>query len=388
MAYEADLGFVFHFTTRIVYGAGTVAETGLEVDRLGRARAVVVTDPVLAAKTDLVERVRKALGARHAGTFSEVESDSGVHVVDKGAAFARDRGADCLVSVGGGSVIDTAKGMAILLREGGALRDYEGFQRLSRPQTPHVVVPTTAGTGSEVTYVAVIKDHERRRKLLFGDHHIIPDTAILDPRMTEKLPPGLTAATGMDALSHCVEAIHSQQAEPLADALALHGLRLVAEHLPRCVADGSDLLARGMMLQAATLGGAAFSNAQVGIVHAIAHTVGARHGVHHGTANAIALAACIRFNNDACADRYAPVAAALGVDTRGMSAEAAGFAAADAIDGLNARIGLPRRLRDVGVPEDDLGEIAEGALSDGAIVYNPKPVTEASEVLGILRRIY
>jgi len=223
MAYEADLEFVFHFTTRIVFGIGTAAEAGLEVDRLRCKRALIVTDPLLASKTELVERVRKALGARHVGTFSEVEPDSGVHVVDKGAAFARGLDADCLVSVGGGSVIDTAKGMAILLKEGGGLRDYEGFQRLSRPQTPHVVVPTTAGTGSEVTYAAVIKDHERRQKLLFGDHYIIPDTAILDPRMTEKLPRGLTAATGMDALSHCVEAIHSQQAEPLAALLVALG---------------------------------------------------------------------------------------------------------------------------------------------------------------------
>jgi aldehyde dehydrogenase (NAD+) len=388
MAYEADLNFVFHFTTRIVYGIGTVNDVALEVGALGCKRPVIVTDPVLASKTDLVDRVRKALGSLHVGTFSDVEPDSGVHVVNNGAAYATGVGADCLVSVGGGSVIDTAKGMAIVMKEGGSLMDYEGFQRLSRAQTPHVVIPTTAGTGSEVTYAAVIKDHERKQKLLFGDNHIIPNTAILDPKLTEKLPKLLTAATGMDALSHCLEAIHSQQAEPLADGLALHGLRLIREYLPRAVDDGADMLARGMMLQAATLGGAAFSNAQVGIVHAIAHTIGARHGVHHGTANALLMPACIRFNNSECAERYALVAEALGVDTRGMAPDAAGLAAADAITRLNERIGLPLRLRDVNVPESDLEKIAEVALSDGAIVYNPRIVTEVAEVMQILRDAY
>ena len=165
--------------------------------------------------------------------FSGVEPDSGVDIVNRGAEFARERNADCLVSVGGGSAMDTAKGMAILVKEGGQLKDYQGFQVLDRAQTPHVAIPTTAGTGSEVTYVAVIKDHEAGQKLLFADYNIIPNTALLDPDLTLGLPPQLTAATGMDALSHSVESLHSMQRQPMTDGLAMHAIRLIREFLPR-----------------------------------------------------------------------------------------------------------------------------------------------------------
>jgi alcohol dehydrogenase class IV len=160
-----------------------------------------------------------------------------------------------------------------------------------------VCLPTTAGTGSEITYIAVIKDHDKKQKLLFGDHHIIPDVAILDPVLTLGLPPFMTAATGMDALSHAIEAITSSQREPFADAFGLHAIRMIKDWLPLAVSNGADVNARGQMLIAACLAGAAFSNAQVGMVHAIAHTLGARHGVHHGTANAVVMPYVMRFNN-------------------------------------------------------------------------------------------
>ena len=241
-------------------------------------------------------------------------------------------GADAVISIGGGSVMDTAKGIAILLKEGGSLLDYQGFQVLTRRQTPHIAIPTTAGTGSEVTYVAVVKDHQKKQKLLFGDYHIIPDTAILDPALTVDLPPRLTAATGLDAFSHGLEALSSAQREPVADALGLHAIRLIKEFLPRALKNGADLAARGQMLIAASLGGAAFSNAQVGLIHAIAHVVGARHGVHHGMANAILMPHVMRFNNSVVADRFRLAAEAMGADVRGMSDEAAGLCAAAAIE--------------------------------------------------------
>jgi aldehyde dehydrogenase (NAD+) len=380
----ADLAFLHVAPTRIVFGAGACADAGVELSALGCRRALVVTDKGLTGGTDIVSRVVKALGASCAGVFDEVPPDSGVHVVDAAASEGRRFGADSVVSVGGGSVIDTAKGIAILLTEGGSLRDWQGFQMLSRRQAPHVSIPTTAGTGSECTYVAVIKDHEAGRKLLFGDHHIIPDVAILDPAVTAGLPPFLTAATGMDALSHGLEAVTSAQREPVADALGLHAIRLVRRYLPRALADGSDLAARGQMLAAASMAGAAFSNAQVGLAHAIAHVVGARHGVHHGAAVAIALPHVMRFNNASTAARQAMVAEALGLDTRGVSDEAAGLAAADAVEALARRSGLPRSFRDAGVPESDLPECAALALSDGSIVYNGREVAGPEEVLAVL----
>jgi aldehyde dehydrogenase (NAD+) len=389
MAYDAqDLSFLFFAPTRIVFGANSAGDVALELRNLGCERAVVVTDRFLYESTDLVKKIEKTLGELCVGVFADVPSDSGLHVVNQGYEFARGRGAQGVVSVGGGSVIDTAKGIAILLKEGGRLEDYQGFQMLTRKVAPHVCLPTTAGTGSEVTYVAVIKDHDKKQKLLFGDHHIIPDIAILDPMLTLGLPRGLTAATGMDALSHAVEAITSSQREPISDALGLHAIRLIRQWLPLAVADGSDVDARGHMLVAATMAGAAFGNAQVGLVHAIAHTVGARHGVHHGLANAVAMPYVMRFNNSDVAEEQATIADALGVDIRGMSIEEAGLAAADAVARLTIELGLPTNLKDAGVPENDLQECAQVALSDGAIIYNGKPVFDPDEVLAVLHKAW
>jgi alcohol dehydrogenase len=383
--YSSDLSFLFTAPTKVVFGAGSSADAGVELRALGCSKALVVTDRHLSEKTDAVRRVTKSLGDACAGVWSDVPSDSGVHVVNAAAEHGRRCGADAIVSIGGGSVIDTAKGIAILLKEGGSLLDYQGFQMLTRRQTPHICIPTTAGTGSEMTYVAVIKDHESKRKLLFGDHHIIPDVAILDPTLTVGLPPLLSAATGMDAFSHGLEAVTSAQREPIADALGLHAIRLVRRFLPLVMKNGSDMTARGQMLIAAALGGAAFSNAQVGLTHAIAHVVGARHGVHHGTANAIAMPHVMRFNNDAVAVQHAMVADAMGIDTRGMSNEAAGLRAAEAIATLVRDVGLPSSFCEAGVPEADLETCAEMAMSDGSIVYNGKDVAGPKDVLAVLK---
>ncbi len=388
MPYDANLNFIFWCPTKIVFGENTVLDIGIEVESLKCKRALIVTDRDLAKNTDLPEKVKRALGPLCVGVFSDVEPESGLHIVNRGANLGRELKADCLVSVGGGSAIDTAKGMAILLKEGGRLQDYAGFQVLSRPQTPHLVIPTTAGTGSEVTYLAVIKDHEENRKLLFGDYHILPNVAILDPKMTEGLPPRLTAATGMDAMSHAIEALHSLQREPMADGLALHAIRLIKEFLPRAVENGKDMVARGQMLIAANIAGAAFSNAQVGMVHALAHSVGARFSVHHGLANSILLPPCLRFNADACGEIYLNILSAFGVNAKKIEPSQAGGMVADKIAEFTMRLGLPQRLREVGVPEEGLRECSELALSDGAIVYNPKFISDSTEVLKVFQEAW
>lgn len=387
MAYTRELSFIYRSPTRIIFGEKAADGVGMEVDALGGTRALIVTDEGLVA-TGLVARIEKALGRRFAGVFSECPQDSAVHIVNKGAELAREQGVDILVSVGGGSCIDTAKGMAILLKEGGQLSDYKGFQMLTRPIAPHIVIPTTTGTGSEATYAMVVKDWDKNVKLIFADDHIFPDIAILDPTMVAGLPPALTASTGMDAMTHAVEAIHAMQREPISDALALHAIRLIVENLPRCVEKGDDLVARGQQLIAATMAGIAFSQAQVGVVHAMAHCVGARFKVPHGVANAILLPYGMEYNLDECPDRYAMVAQAMGIDTRGMSDEEAGRAAINAILDLTKRLGLPQRLRQVGVSEEGLAMVAEDALYDGSIVYNPKSIFEAEEVLKILKKAW
>jgi alcohol dehydrogenase class IV len=386
--YGGDLAFSAFQPTRVVYGDGAVKELPLELKRLGCERVVVVTDKVLREKTDVVARVEKALGPRLAAIYDGVIPDTGVEVVDQGAAMAKKAGADGIVSVGGGSAIDTAKGMAIVLTEGGSIRDHQGSMRLTRRQTPHLSIPTTAGTGSEVSVYIVVKDHEKHEKMLFMEERIIPDTAILDPQVTVGMPPLLTAATAMDAMTHSIESYTAANRNPISDASALHAIRLIARYLPAAIENGKDLVARGMLLIAANLGGQAMNAAGVGLVHAMAHTVGARYGVHHGTGNAICLPYVMRFNNDELGARYRDVAEALGADVRGFSDQAAGVAAASAIAALNQRCGIPAKLRDVKVPEGELEACAEQAITDGAIVYNGKFAADKDLVLGVFREAY
>ncbi len=388
MAYGSDLSFLHFAPTKIVFGAGCLSELPSEVDGLAATRVVVVTDEFIAAKTDLLDRTKKVLGKRFAGVFSGVQPDSSVAICNEGARVARELGADALVSLGGGSSIDTAKAIAIVLTFGGGLRDHQGFQGFTRATTPHIAIPTTAGTGSEVTKAAVIRDEDAQQKLLFGDFHIYPRVALLDPQLTLGMPPGLTAGTGLDALTHAIEALHAMQAEPIADALALHAIRLIGAHLRVVMSSPSNIVSRGQMLLASTMAGMAFDNAQVGLVHAIAHTIGARHQVHHGTANAIALPHVMRFNADVAAEAYRAAGNSLGIDTHGMDERASVEKVATAVSALLADVGLPTRYRDVGVKEADLETLAELTLSDGAIVYNPKPVTEAAEVMTVLRAAF
>ena len=287
---------------------------------------------------------------------------------------------------GGGSVIDTGKGLCILLTEGGNLENYEGIQLLTRPQTPHVVVPTTAGTGSEVTSMAVILDERKGQKILIVENFNTPRIAILDPRMTEKLPPLLTASTGMDAMTHAVEALQSVQREPVADGLAMHAIRLLYRHLPCCVEDGADLSARGQVQIAATMAGWAFGNAMVGLTHAMAHSLGAVARVPHGIANGILLPHVMAFNLAEAAEGYGLVAEALGLRERGEDEREAAPRAVAAIAGFLGRIGHPRRLSEAGVNEADLDRAAALSLADGAIVNNPRLVLEAGEVRELYRK--
>lgn len=387
MAYGEDLAFIYKNPTRIVFGVNSLRDLGPEVDLLKGSRAFLFSDKGV-REAGITEKVEQSLGKRWVGTFDECTQDSGLHIVNRAAEIAREKEADVVVSVGGGSVIDTAKGVAILLKEGGVIQDYYGLQLLTRPQTPHVAIPTTAGTGSEVTWALVIKDWDKNQKILFGDDNVIPNTAILDPVLTKGLPPRVTAFTGMDALTHAIEAIHAVEAEPITDVMAYGAIRLIMQYLPACVENGEDLFARGQQQIAACIAGVAFSNAQIGLVHATAHSIGALYGVPHGLANSIMLPYCMAYNMDECADRYALVAEAMGVKEKGMSDEEAAQAAIDAVFELSKKIGLPQKLSEVGVEESGLEAIAELSLSDGTIVYNPKMIFEADQVMEVLKKAF
>ncbi len=388
MSCANDLSFSVYQPTRLVFGDGAVGELVSECKRHHIERPVIVTDKILRTKTDLVSRVEKSLGARLGGVYDGVIPDTGVEVIDDGATFVKKCGGDGLISLGGGSAIDTAKGMAIVLTEGGSIRDHQGASRLIRKQTPHIAIPTTAGTGSEVTLYIVVKDHAAHEKMNFMEDRIIPDGAILDPALTVGMPALLTAATGMDALTHAIEAYTSLNRNPVSDANALHAIRLVVEFLPRAVEHGDDKIARGQMLLAASIAGMAFNSSGVGMVHAMAHVIGARYGVHHGTANAICLPHVMRFCSDELGARYRDIADAMKLPIAGLGDEATGQRAADAVAELLKKLKLPLRLRDVAVPEAELEACAEASTSDGAIVFNGKFATDKDLLLGVYRNAY
>lgn len=386
MTYDSDISFEYFAPTKVIFGVGSVAELPMTVASLG-SKALLVTDAGL-MDSGLVDQVRDKLGDQLAGVYADVPQDSGMAVVDAGAELALSCDADVVISLGGGSVIDTAKGICIVMTEGGSLRDHQGMQMLSRLQTPHIVLPTTAGTGSEVTSGAVILDHEQGQKIIIFEHFNTPRVAILDPRLTVSLPPHLTASTGMDAMTHAVESYVSSQRNPISDATALHAIRLIRAHLPRAVEDGQDLNARGQMQIAALLAGWAFSNAMVGLVHAMAHSLGAVCGIPHGLANGLILPHVMEFNLTETPDLLADIGEALGVATQGLSPQTAGEAAVKAISSFVNQIGLSQRLRDLGVDEQALPQCAELSLSDGSIIYNPRMVMDAEEILEVYQKVY
>jgi aldehyde dehydrogenase (NAD+) len=386
MAYDQDLSFVYFGPTKIIFGNGSSAsEVEAEMSALKCSRAVVVTDQGI-IKAGLLDKITNSLGKKCVGVFSDVPQDTGLDVIDRAAAFAREKGADIIISVGGGSAIDTAKGMCILLTEGGSLADFDGIQQLTRLQTPHIVIPTTAGTGSEVTWIAVILDKSKGQKRLVVETYNTPRVAILDPTLTAKLPPLLTASTGMDAMTHAVEAICDVDHEPIADAMGLHAIRLLNKYLPTCIKNGSDLTARGQVQLAATMAGWAFGNSMVGLVHAMAHSIGAVAHVPHGVANGILLPHCMEFNLPDAEDYYAEIAHAMGVYEKGSTTKQAAEAAVKAVFDFSKKIGHPQKLSEFGVTEENIIKAADMSMSDGAIVCNVRLVTDSSEVLEIYKK--
>lgn len=381
--------FVFHCPTKVSFGEHMAATAADIVREYGGKKTLIVTDAVL-AKTSVLKPILSSFAENEYIVFSDVPSDSDVDCVNRGAQLARNEKCDSILAVGGGSVLDTAKVINICLSQGGELLDYQGLNNLSERLLPMVAIPTTAGTGSEVSMVAMVKDNSEGKKLLFGSRFLAPDAAILDPTLIVSLPAKLTAATGLDAVTHAVESYTAVISNSLfTDALCVDALRLLFEHLPRATKHGDDLEARAATLVASTMAGVAFTNSGVGIVHALAHATGAKFGTHHGLTNAIFLPHGMHFNLDVVAARYASLARVLGFSTSSNEEEAA-RAFIQAVEQLSARVGLPNRLRDAGVPElkdTQLDELAFLASTDPAIMFNPKE-SSVEDIIEIYERAY
>ncbi len=379
--------FQFFCSTKIIFNPGIAKDISAELAAFSLARVLIMTDKVLLALPG-VQSVLEGLknsGLEVAAIFSDVPSNSEIKVVKRCAEMAKQKEVDGIIAIGGGSVVDTAKAVDILLTHGGDLvSDYSGAETLPGPLKPLIAIPTTAGTGSEVSHAAVILDEENHAKLSFTDRNLAPHLAVLDPELTFGLPPKLTAATAMDALTHAIESYTSIQANPISDAFAATAIPLIRQNILKAVLHGEDIEARGALLTAATMAGIAFDHAMVGVVHGMAHATGGLAGVHHGTANSIFLPWGMEYNLEVCTDRYAEIADLLGVKTSGMSPEAAARKGIEAVKRLREELhqacGLPYRLRDVGIKEDLFEAIAEGTVNDGTSFYNPREVVKEAVI--------
>ncbi len=357
------------YLTTVQFGAGAIALLPDEMAAVGISRPCVVTDPGLAG-LPVFDRIRAFLPP-DAVVFTDTPSNPTEAAVERCLALYRKAGCDGLVAVGGGSPIDLAKAVAVRATHDGPLADFAlilgGLGRITAAVAPVIAVPTTAGTGSEVGRGALITLNDGRKLALISPH-LIPKRAICDPELTLGLPPLLTAATGMDALSHCIETYLSPRFNPPAEAIALDGARRVARYLGRAVADGSDLEARTEMMVAALHGGLTFQKG-LGAIHAMSHPLGGlkEPALHHGTLNAVIMPAVLRFNAGHVGDKYERLREAMELPS--------GTDLAIAIETLNRRLGLPASLREMGVPEAVLPRMVEGALADHSSATNPRPAS-------------
>ena len=377
--------------TRICYGIGAVERLPQIASELGVRRALVVCGKTVAGGP-ILTRVRSALGSAFAGVFEDVEAHTPVPCVERGVDAVKRLGADVVISVGGGSTIDAAKGIAIMCASDGDLTPYALNAAMERePMTSngitHIAVPTTAGSSSEVMPTAGILDPSAHRKMLFWDHHLVPQAVILDPEMAVHAGPELTAATGMTAVARCIESLYSSDRNPIATGMALHGARLLRRSLPRSVRHPDDLAARGDCQFACLMSGIAGINAMVSLVHAVGHVVGGRHGLQHGISHAMMLAPAMRELLPAIGEDQYLVLEAMGGRNDGQGADEAGAAAADAMAELVASLPLPQRLREVGVEAPDLEGIAEATMDDYMMGYLPRPLSR-DDVLSAVTSVY
>lgn len=359
-------------------GEGAVADAVAAIAQQGVRSVLILTDEILRglegmrALTAFLEQRQIS-----ATVFSAIEPNPTVATVEAAFAAYGEAKPDALLALGGGSVIDTAKAVRILSANPGPIQQYEGVHHDLKQGALLVAIATTSGTAAEVTSNAVITDESRHVKMVIISHAIIPDIAVNDPLVLKSMPPGTTAATGMDALTHAVEAYVSQGAHPLTDHSALEAIRVIAQWLPAAYDNGSDLQAREWMAHGQFLAGMAFNSAGLGAVHALAHQPGATHNLPHGVCNAILLPVVEQYNRPAAVERFARIAEAMGVDSGTMTPEKASLAAIDAIRALAKRVGIPANLSTLGVREADIAGWIEPALKDPCMGGNPRALSAA-----------
>lgn len=376
--------FTFQIVPEIIFGRGAVEKVGKEAKRQGGSKALLIGDAGI-ARAGLLKKAEESLKKEGVKTvvFDGVEPEPWVEIADEAGEIAKEKNCDLIIGVGGGSSLDIAKAAAVLATNEGKARDYQGLNKVPKPGLPKIMIPTTAGTGSEVTFTAVLSSKEPRGKAGINSPYLFPELALLDPLLTLSVPPEITASTGMDALTHAIEAYTSLQASVITDALTLKAIELIAQNLPQAVAEGQNVEVREKMLLGSLLAGMALANAGVGAVHALAYPLGGLYRIPHGVANGLLLPYVMEFNLEKSLEKFARVAAAMGEETEGLSAKESAHRAVEAVNKLSGEIPIPRKLKELKakIGERDFPEMAASAMKvTRPLRNNPRLMTEGEAI--------
>lgn len=356
---------------RIIFAPGSLATLPDECRAMGATRILIVTDPGI-VKAGIKDRAVELLKQRgfQVACFSSVESDPSIETAILCGKAAHECKADLLIGLGGGSAMDIAKVAAILVRSPEPVQSLFGIDQVRVPGLPLIMVPTTAGTGSEVTHIAILSDHQEKLKKGIVSRHLLAQTSILDPELTLAVPPAVTAASGMDAMLHAVEAYTSRHANDLSDLFATEAIQLIGANLRQAYANGSNLEARSAMLRGSMLAGIAFASAGVTAVHAFAYPIGAEFHIPHGVANSIMMHPVLNFNIACAQDRFARIASLLGVDTSGYSSKRSAESALTTLRELAEDVEVPQELSQFGIAPAHIPELARAALKVTRLLAN------------------
>ncbi len=378
--------FEFVLPTRIVFGEGVSENLADEIKKMGHARPMIITDKGL-INAGIVPKITAALEKANITykIFDSIEPNPRDITVEKAWEMAKESEVDMLVAIGGGSSMDTAKAVGLLMTHGGTVNDYEGLDQVQRPICDLIAIPTTVGTGSEVTFWSVITDTKRHFKMSIGSPLIAAKLALVDPVLVESLPPSMIAATGMDALTHAIEGYTCKAAEPITDACGIYAIQMIAENI-RSAVKGTSKEANANMLLGSLIAGICFGNSDIAGVHCMGEALGGLYDTPHGVAMAVLLPYVMEYNHSADYEKFACVAKALGEKVDGMDAETAARAAVKAVHQLNKDLNIPS-LKDLGTKAEDLPELAKRASMNVSVESNPRAVTEA-DFLDIFQNAY
>ncbi|SFL56878.1 alcohol dehydrogenase [Paenibacillus sp. 1_12] len=380
--------FKFYIPTAVECDRGISRKIGEILKSNQAQKALIVTDQGI-RKAGLLRTIEQSLTEHEISydVFDETEPNPSAESIMKGLERLKTVGTDHVVAVGGGSSIDTAKGIAIMACNTGHILDYEGVGKIPNPGYPLIVIPTTAGTGSEVTASTIVTNSLTRFKTAVISPYLFPKLALLDAELTLKLPADITAATGMDSLTHAIESYTSKTATPISRAFAIQAIELIGRNLPKAYYVGDDIESRENMLVASMLAGAAFSQSRLGNVHAISHTLGGIFNIAHGIANAVLLPYVMKFNLPACPDKMRDIASALGADTTGLTFREAGDKALQLVCSMNEALHIPRTIQQLGVSLELLPKMVEDSMRSGNVLINPRLTTPA-DIKAIIENAY